>query len=105
MGSAQFAANRREFRKCHISKLWFPHAEIAEAEGQTAVGIEFRQEPGALCVGREELDDGFEVECVVAFVHLGALRAAVGEKFLLGSVAGPHPAGQPKGCSKRLLPF
>jgi hypothetical protein len=32
-------------------------------------------------VGGEEFDYGFEVECIVAFVHCGALRAAVGEEL------------------------
>ena len=53
----------------------------------------------------EEFDDRLEVERVVALGHCGTLGAAVGEELLLGSVPGPRHPGQPKGCSKRLLPF
>jgi hypothetical protein len=34
-----------------------------------------------LHIGGEEFDDWFEVECVVAIVHRGALCAAVGDEL------------------------
>jgi hypothetical protein len=41
----------------------------------------------------EEFDDGVEVDCGLIVVDRGALRAAVGEQLLLGSVPGPSPCG------------
>jgi len=39
--------------------------------------------PGALGVGREELDDGFEVDVRLGVVHADDLRLAVGEKLFV----------------------
>jgi hypothetical protein len=80
-GKAEFAADGLQFDEAHIAELLLAHAKVAEAEGETAVGIEFRQEPGALRVGGEEFGDGFEVDCSFVFVDGGALGAAVGEEF------------------------
>jgi hypothetical protein len=80
-GKAEFAAYGLQFDEAYVAELGLAHAEIAESEGETAVGIQLGEEPGALRVGGEEFDDGFEVECVVASVHRGALRAAVGEEL------------------------
>ena len=41
------------------------------------VGVEFGEEPGALSVGGEKFDDGFEVEGLISPVDCGALRLAV----------------------------
>ena len=57
--------------------------KIAETEGKTVVRIDLGQEPRALRIGGEEFDDGLEVECVVALVHCGALRAAVPKPMTL----------------------
>ena len=47
--------------------------------------IELGQEPGGLSVGGEEVDDGIEIEGVVACVEGAALDVAVGQKsFALG---------------------
>jgi hypothetical protein len=46
---------------------------------------EFRQQPGALCVGRKELHDGSEVDVGLLVVHADDLRLAVGDEcFVLG---------------------
>jgi hypothetical protein len=80
---AELAAYAGDFDEAHVAEFRLAHAEIAEAEGQAVVRIEFGQEPGALRVGGEEFDDWLEVERVVAVV--------------LGSVPGPRPPGQPCG--------
>jgi hypothetical protein len=56
--------------------------QIAEAEGDVVVGVEFAEEPGALSVGGEKFDDGIEVEGLISPVDCGALRLAVGEELL-----------------------
>jgi hypothetical protein len=45
-------------------------------------GVEFRQEPGGVAVGSEELHDGLEVEDLILTVDGVALRASVLEEFL-----------------------
>jgi hypothetical protein len=76
---AEFAADGLQFDETHIAEFRLAHAEIAEAEGEPVIGIELGQEPGALRIRGEEFDNGFEVECAVAFVHRGALSAAVAQ--------------------------
>ena len=80
-GEAELAADGLQFEEAHVAEFRLAQAEIAESEGQAVVRIELGQEPGTLRVGREEFDDGFEVDCVVAFVHRGALCSAVGEEL------------------------
>ncbi len=45
-------------------------------------GVEFGEEPGALGVRGEELDDGLEVDRALVVVDGGALRFAVGEELV-----------------------
>jgi hypothetical protein len=80
-GETEFAADGGQFDEADVAEFRLAHPEIAEAEGKVADGVEFRQEPGALSVGGEELDDGFEVDRRFVFVDGGALRAAVGEEL------------------------
>jgi hypothetical protein len=47
----KFAANFREFRQADEAKLGLTEAQIAETEGETAVGIELREKPRALLIG------------------------------------------------------
>jgi hypothetical protein len=78
---AELAAGGGELGERHIAKFRAAKIQVAEPEGETAVGIEFRQEPGALRIGREEFDDGLEVECFLALVDRGALCPTIGEEF------------------------
>jgi hypothetical protein len=68
---AEFAADGRKFGKRHVTKFRAAKAKIAETEGETVAGIQFRQEPRALGVGREEFDDGLEVERGLIVVDSG----------------------------------
>jgi len=79
---SELAADSGELEQTHLAEFGASHAEIAESEGETVIGTELGQEPGELRVGGEELDDWFEVECVVTFVHRGALSTAVREELL-----------------------
>jgi hypothetical protein len=64
-----------------VAELGLAQAEITESEGQVGISIELGEEPGALGIGREEFDDGLEVDGVFAFIPRGALSAAVGEQL------------------------
>lgn len=59
-GKAELAAYCGEFDEAYIAEFGLAHAEIAESEGGTVVGIELGQEPRALGVGCEEFDDGLK---------------------------------------------
>ena len=63
IGKSELAAHAAKFDEAHVAEFGRAQAEIAESEGETAVGIELGQEPGGATVGSEELDDGLEVEC------------------------------------------
>jgi hypothetical protein len=69
--------------QAHIAELRLPETEIAKSQGQVAVGVQLRQEPGGVAVGAEDLDDGFEVDGLVLAVYGGTLGAAVLEEFLM----------------------
>ena len=57
------AARGGELVQAHVAEFLLPEAEIAEAEGEIfAIRVQLRQEPGAVAVGGEDLDDGFEVD-------------------------------------------
>jgi len=77
----QLAADRRQLGERDVAQFWTSKPKITETEEKSLV--ELRQESGALGVGREEFDDGFEVECGLIVVDCGALGAAVGEEFFL----------------------
>lgn len=78
----QRAAGGGELVQAHVAEFRLPEAEIAETEGQVAVGVQLREEPGGVAVGGEELDDGFEVDGADLLVEGGALGAAVLEELL-----------------------
>jgi hypothetical protein len=59
---SELAADGAQFRQRNVAKFRAAEPEIAEPEGKLVVGVEFSQEPGAMSVGCEKLDDGFEVE-------------------------------------------
>ena len=83
-GKAQFAADGIESIEVDVPNLGLAKTAVTESEGETA-RIELGQETGGLSVGGEEVDDGMEIEGVVACVEGGALGAAVGQKsFALG---------------------
>jgi hypothetical protein len=81
-GESEVAADGAQFRQANVAELWFPHSEIAEAEGELVVGVEFGDEPGALGVRSEELDNGLEVDRALVVVDGGALRFAVGDELI-----------------------
>jgi hypothetical protein len=80
IGRPSFAAHGAELDEAHVTELRLADTEIAEAEGE-AVGIELREEPGALRIGRKQFDDGPEAECALVGIYGGALCAAVGEEL------------------------
>jgi len=65
-GKPEFAADSGELEQAHVAEFRLAHAEIAETEGETAIGVELREKPGALRVGGEKLDDGVEVDVTSA---------------------------------------
>lgn len=89
-------SHRLQFDKRDVTEFWLSHTKIAETEGDVAVGIEFRQEPGALGVRGKEFHDGLEVECCLAFVHCGELCSAVDEQ-LFGECIGDEFHGRRTG--------
>ena len=79
---AEIALERKAQRAASGSEFRLPAAEVAETEGQMAVRVQLRGEPGGVAVGCEDLDDGFEVDGLVLAVDGGALGAAILEEFL-----------------------
>src|ERR1039457_3169877 len=79
---AETALERKAQRAASGSEFRLPAAEVAETEGQMAVRVLLRGEPGGVAVGCEDLDDGFEVDGLVLAVDGGALGAAILEEFL-----------------------
>jgi hypothetical protein len=69
---AQRAADGGELEEAHVAEFRLPEPEIPKTEGQIDVGVELRQEPGGVAVGREKLDDGFEVEALGLAARGGA---------------------------------
>jgi hypothetical protein len=61
-------------RPHNSAQLGLAKPEIAEAEGEPAIGIKLGQKPGALRIRDEEFHDGLEVEGVFPVVNRGALR-------------------------------
>ena len=59
---SQRATRGSELLQAHLGDLRLAEAEIAETEGQIAVRIQLRQEPGGIAVGGEDFDDRFEVD-------------------------------------------
>jgi hypothetical protein len=70
-----------QFGQGNVPELRAAHAEVAETERKATVRVKLGEKPCALGVGREEFDDGLEVDNVLALVHRSALRAAVFEEF------------------------
>jgi hypothetical protein len=81
-GESELAADGAQFGGRHVAEFRAAEPEIAQAEGEFVVGVEFGEEPGALSVLREELDDGLEVDHPLIVVDGGALRFAVGEELI-----------------------
>ena len=46
-----------------------------------AVRVQLREEPGSVAVGREDLDDGFEVDSAGLLVKGGATRILTKHRF------------------------
>jgi len=72
-GEAERTAEGAELGHADESQFGHAHAEIAETE-RDVIAAELSEEPGALGIGGEELDDGFEVDIGLAAVHAGDLR-------------------------------
>jgi hypothetical protein len=72
---AEIALERKAQRAASGSEFRLPAAEVAETEGQMAVRVQLRGEPGGVAVGCEDLDDGFEVDRAFLLVEGGALSA------------------------------
>ncbi len=108
----------------HESEFGRSHTEVAKAEGDV-IETEFSEEPGALRVGREELDDGSEVDVGLLVVHADNLGLAVGDELfglcfgeechvevpcvsgrLFGPVTKtPDQKGRPQGADQHASPF
>ncbi len=80
-GESQFAAHGAKFDEADIAEFRLAHSEIAEVECEVGAFVDFREEPGALGVRREKLNDGLKVKCSGVLVDRGALREAVGEEL------------------------
>jgi hypothetical protein len=50
-GQAELAGDGAKLCEAHVAELRHSETEIAEAEGETAVGVELGQEPGGAAVG------------------------------------------------------
>ena len=79
-GEAEWTAEVAQFVHAHESQFWRSHAEVAQAEGDV-IESELGEEPGALRIRREELDDGFEVDVGLFVVHADDLRLAVSDEL------------------------
>lgn len=51
-----------EFREAHVVEFRFAEADVPKTEGQVHVGVEFREEPGGVPVGRKELRRTSEID-------------------------------------------
>ena len=68
-------------READVTELGLADAEIAEPEGEPAVGVDLGEEPGGCAVRGEGLDDGLEVNSALFLVHGLAPCVAVGEEL------------------------
>jgi hypothetical protein len=79
-GKAERAAQGAELGHADESQFGESDSEIAKTEGDV-VAAELGEEPGALGIGCEELDDGLEVQVGQRVVHALDLSVAVGEQL------------------------
>ena len=56
------AAGGSKLVQAHVAEFRRAEAEVAETEGEIAVGVQLREGLGGVAVAGEDLDDGFEVD-------------------------------------------